>query len=84
MVDNADPRAGWLEAEYRKHSLAARGDDFGAVFFYLLDLLVEFCECMRTAQVSFELFCTDAVDIGNYVNDKRFDRVKVRTAPVPS
>jgi len=60
-----------------KHASAAKADVHGAIFFYLREMLMEFCTRLHTTKISFRLFCLDALDIGQYLTDLNFDRIEV-------
>lgn len=77
MMDNASPRDGWSHSDYSKYAPIAKADTFGALFFMLRDLLLQFCERIRKDNVSFELLCIDAIDIESHVSGKCFDRIEV-------
>ena len=80
MKDNASPRDGWLFDEYMENAPAAKADEFGAIFFHIRGLLLEFCSRLRRSNISFRLFNMDARDIGRYLGDMKFDRIEVRHA----
>ncbi|KAF2026004.1 hypothetical protein EK21DRAFT_75066 [Setomelanomma holmii] len=77
MKDNASPRGGWDYSEYIKFAPSAKADEFGAMFFYLRDLLSKFCNRIRGVQVSFYLFCDNAQELEEYVGDMKFDRIEM-------
>ncbi|KAF1928848.1 uncharacterized protein M421DRAFT_61946 [Didymella exigua CBS 183.55] len=77
MMDSACPREGWDCAEYTKHAPIAKADTYGALFFMLRDLLLRFCERVHKVKISFELFCINAVNIGNHTGTRRFDRIEI-------
>jgi hypothetical protein len=78
MKDNASPRDGWLFDEYMEDVLAAKADEFGAIFFHIRGLLLQFCSRLRSSNISFRLFNMDAREIGHYVDDMKFDSFEVR------
>jgi hypothetical protein len=82
MKDNASPRDGWLFHEYMKNALAARADEFGAIFFHVRGLLLKFCGRLRSSNISFRLFNIDAQDLGGYVDEMKFDRIEVGTTHI--
>ncbi|KAF3032330.1 hypothetical protein E8E12_003854 [Didymella heteroderae] len=77
MKDNASPRDGWLFDEYMENAPAAKADEFGAIFFHIRWLLLEFCSRLRSSNISFRLFNMDARDIGCYLGDMKFDRIEI-------
>jgi len=81
MKDSSDPRQGWPYHEYMQHAPAARADEHGADFFYIRDLLMKFCTRLRTAKMSFRMFCLDVRDLGQHLTDLKFDRIEVRYVP---
>lgn len=79
MKDSSDPRQGWRYDEYMKHAPIAHKDEHGAIFFYVRNLLVQFCTRLRDTNISFQMFNVDAQDLGCYVPNTRFDRIEVST-----
>lgn len=77
MKDNADPLDGWTRAEYMKCAPAAKDDIYGALFFYLRDVLREFCTRVRSFRVSFQLLAVDATVLPAHLESLRFDRIEV-------
>ncbi|KAH7111343.1 hypothetical protein B0J11DRAFT_412301, partial [Dendryphion nanum] len=61
MMDDADPLNGWAYSEYIKYVLVTKNDIYGAFFFYLRDMLLAFCERVRSCRVSFQLLAVNAV-----------------------
>jgi hypothetical protein len=80
MKDDASPRDGWLFDEYIKNAPAAKADEFGAIFFHIRELLLKFCSRLRSSNISFRLLNMDARDIGDSLDDMKFDRIEVRYA----
>ncbi|KAF2016823.1 hypothetical protein BU24DRAFT_366243 [Aaosphaeria arxii CBS 175.79] len=77
MKDDADPLDDWSYDEYIKSLRIARNDVYGAFFFYLRDLLLEFCTRVHSVSVSFQLLAVNAVDLPRYLNSQQFDRIEV-------
>ncbi|KAF3033830.1 hypothetical protein E8E12_004985 [Didymella heteroderae] len=65
LYNSASPRDGWSAAEYRKYATAAKDDDFGALYFYLIDNLGQFCNRLHTDDIAIKMFSVDAYDASN-------------------
>jgi hypothetical protein len=77
MSDSSCPRLGWRCDEYMKHATAAGKDEHGAIFFYVRDLLKNFCTRVQNLRLSFSMFRTNAVELRRYLPDTKFDRIEV-------
>lgn len=60
----------------------AKNDIYGALFFYLKDLLTRFCKKIANISISVQLFHLDAVDLPGAlrqsgVGEDSFDRIEV-------
>jgi hypothetical protein len=71
------PRESWLHSEYISNARGATTDEFGAIFFYLRDLLLKFCSRLRNSSISLKLMNVDAEVIGDRVVGMKFDRIEV-------
>jgi hypothetical protein len=80
MKDDADPLDGWSYDEYITHVTVAKNDVYGAFFFYLQDMLLAFCERIRSWKIAFQLLAVDAMALPSYLKseDSKFDRIEVR------
>jgi hypothetical protein len=81
MKDDADPLSGWSYNEYIKFAPIAKSDAYGALFFYLRDMLLAFYKRIHSYAISFQLLATDAVDLPKYLTDIKFDRIEVYLEP---
>jgi hypothetical protein len=63
---------------------AAKADEFGAIFFHIRELLLEFCRQLRSSNISFRMFNVDARDIVCYLDGLKFDRIEVSIAIILS
>ena len=77
MKDDADPLDGWSYNEYIKCVPAAKNDVYGALFFYLRDMLLVFCKRVRSYKMKFRLLAVNAVTLPAYLEDIKFDRIEV-------
>jgi len=77
MKDDADPLDGWSYNEYIKCVPAAKNDVYGALFFYLRDMLLVFCKRARSYKMTFRLLAVNAVTLPAYLEDIKFDRIEV-------
>ncbi|KAF1839778.1 hypothetical protein BDW02DRAFT_604401 [Decorospora gaudefroyi] len=77
LNDSSNPRGSWLHAEYMADAPAAKGDEFGAIFFHVRKLLIKFCKRIRDSNVSFHLFSMDARKLSAYVGAMKFDRIEI-------
>jgi hypothetical protein len=77
MKDSSSPRDGWSSSEYTKSALDTKADEYGALFFYLRELLLAFCTRIRNIKVSFQMYYVDAKELDQYVGDMAFDRIEV-------
>jgi hypothetical protein len=77
MMDNSCPRDGWRYDEYMKHATVAGKDEHGAIFFYVRDLLRNFCTRVQSLRISFSMFNIDAMELDSYLPDMEFDRIEV-------
>ncbi|KAJ4365875.1 hypothetical protein N0V83_008497 [Neocucurbitaria cava] len=75
----ASPRGGWSYPDYMKNAPPATADEFGAIFYYIRNLLLRFCGIVQSSQISFHLLCVDATLLGDYpyVDDMKFDRIEI-------
>jgi hypothetical protein len=78
MKDDADPLSRWSYNEYIEFASFAENDAYGALFFYLRDILLAFCKRIHSFAISFQLLATDAVNLPEYLTDIKFDRIEVR------
>lgn len=62
-----------------KYAPAAKNDVYGAFFFYLRDILLEFCKRVQSYKMAFQLLAVDAVNLPNYLRGATFDRIEVRS-----
>ncbi|KAF2129720.1 hypothetical protein P153DRAFT_430843 [Dothidotthia symphoricarpi CBS 119687] len=77
MKDSASPRQGWLYSDYVQYAPAATADEFGALFFYVRKLLLDFCHRVHKIDVSFELFHVNAQSLPSYIGYSKFDRIEI-------
>jgi hypothetical protein len=82
MKDDATPRNGWNRLDYAKFAPAAKADEYGAMFFYLCDMLRKFCARIRTIDLSFHMYSVNAQELNEYIGDMMFDRIEVRELPL--
>jgi hypothetical protein len=83
MTDSADPLNGWHYSEYLPHAQAAKEDVYGALFFFVKQLLQRFCDRLRTNDILFRLYNVDASELPKYLTPRDkpenvFDRIEVR------
>lgn len=78
MKDSTKPLEGWLHTEYMKHAPAAKGDEYGSLFFFLQDIHLWFCKRVQKGSFSFQLFGMNATDLHKYLGKTLFDRIEVR------
>lgn len=79
LYDSASPRDGWSPAEYCKCATAAKGDDFGALYLYLIDILCRFCIQLHDCNVSIKMFSIDVTELVDHVDEMSFDRIEVKS-----
>ncbi|KAF3053544.1 hypothetical protein E8E11_011605 [Didymella keratinophila] len=77
LYDSASSHEGWSAADYQHYATAAKGDDFGALFFYLSDLLRQFCTQLCDLAISTKMFSVDATQLHKHVEMMSFDRIEV-------
>ncbi|ELQ41519.1 hypothetical protein OOU_Y34scaffold00275g35 [Pyricularia oryzae Y34] len=77
MLPDADPLASWpLSAVLDSHQSPAKEDAYRALCTRILDRAEEFHRQLAARKLSFELFCTDACLLGNFIDDRKFDRIE--------
>lgn len=86
MEYDADPLNGWSYNEYSKFATIAKDDAYGALYFYLRDVLFSFCKRVRSFVIRFEVLSLDVVGL-KYKLKTKFDRIEVcfnlqKTSPV--
>ncbi|KAF2704138.1 hypothetical protein K504DRAFT_442126 [Pleomassaria siparia CBS 279.74] len=82
MKDDADPLDGWFHREIIKHLPAAKNDMLGCLFFFLRDVLLDFCNRVQKCKMAFQLFAVNAVYLPRLFNKTSqgallFDRIEV-------
>ncbi|PSN67352.1 hypothetical protein BS50DRAFT_553325 [Corynespora cassiicola Philippines] len=78
MTDSADPLNGWLSKEYTPHASVASADVYGSLFFFLRDVLGQFCKRVRDGKFAFQLYNTDARDLSSLLPAAmKFDRIEI-------
>ncbi|OJD34037.1 mynd finger family protein [Diplodia corticola] len=82
MMDSADPLAGWPLDEVLRKTGVAKNDIYGGLFFYLIEVFVDFCERILTRKIDFVLLNVDAVDLPETLAKdmslpQSFDRIEV-------
>jgi hypothetical protein len=82
MKDEASPSDGWNYSDYATTSPGAKADGYGAIFFYLRELLTAFCIRVREVKMSFQVYYVDALDLEQYVGNMKFDRIEVSLTAV--
>ena len=83
MLDSADPLEGWPIDEIIQKAPLAKNDIYGSLFFYLQDVLWQFCQHIGRLKVSIQLFQVDARKLPSIVKQhemgqRSFDRIEVR------
>jgi hypothetical protein len=76
MEDDGDPVNGWSVNEYSEFAAVAKDDAYGALYFYLLNILLSFYKRVHSFDISFEVFSLDAVGLASKLTTK-FDRIEV-------
>lgn len=77
MKDSSCPRDGWKYSDYAKSAPNTKADEYGALFFYLRDLLIDFCTRIQKINISFQMHYVNAQELEQYVGDMKFDRIEV-------
>ncbi|PVH76133.1 hypothetical protein DL98DRAFT_465490 [Cadophora sp. DSE1049] len=82
MMDWADPLHGWSTADVRGKVPLAKNDLYGGLFFHVHDLLLKFCERLKSMKVAFTLFQVNALELPEILRNagllkQGFDRVEV-------
>lgn len=82
MMDSADPLQGWPMEDVLKKTPKAKNDLYGGLFFYIQEVLVEFCSKLQALDVNLVLLHGDAaklpITLGNDFNlPQLFDRIEV-------
>ncbi|KAF2470499.1 uncharacterized protein BDR25DRAFT_325695 [Lindgomyces ingoldianus] len=82
MKDSADPLSGWNYCEYIKHAPIARDDVYGSLFFFLRDLLLQFCRRLQSRDMRIQLLNMDAQGLPIYLKEAGqgkvlFDRIEL-------
>lgn len=80
MKDSLKPLEGWLHTEYMKYAIAAKGDEYGSLFFFLRDILCRLCKRVQKGSFSFQLFGMNATELHKYLGKTLFDRIEVRAS----
>ena len=83
MMDSADPAEGWPIDEIIQKAPLAKNDLYGSLFFYLQDVLWQFCHRISRLKVSIQLSQVDALKLPSIVEQYKrgqclFDRIEVR------
>jgi hypothetical protein len=82
MKDSADPIQGWPIEEVIQKAPPAKNDIYGSLFFYLQDVLWQFCHQIGSLKLRIQLFQVDALKLPSllkqYGPDQcSFDRIEV-------
>ncbi|ERF68455.1 hypothetical protein EPUS_03773 [Endocarpon pusillum Z07020] len=82
LADSAGPLEGWSIDEVLQKLPDAKNDIYGALFFYLKDLLTRFCKKIAKISISVQLLHVDAVDLPDTlrqcgVGEDSFDRIEL-------
>jgi hypothetical protein len=79
MKDSADPFEGWALEEILKKALPAKNDIHGCLFFYLQDILRQFCQRISSLKLSIQLVHVNAKDLPRHLQLRQylFDRIEV-------
>ena len=77
MKDDANPLSGWNRSDYMKHTGLAKNDDHGALYFYLRDILRQFCLRIQTMTATFYMFNENGVNLPTLIKAEKFDRIEV-------
>ncbi|CAI6332930.1 unnamed protein product [Periconia digitata] len=79
MNHSADPLNGWLHTDYMKKSRIAEADVYGGLFFFLRDLLLDFCNRLQNTRIEFQFYSMDAADLPTYLRPEglAFDRIEI-------
>ena len=82
MMDSADPLQGWPVDEIIRNAPLAKNDLYGSLFFYLQDVLWQFCDRISKLKVDFQLYQVDALRLPSLVKQygigqHSFDRIEV-------
>ena len=82
MKDSADPLEGWPINEIMQKAPPAKNDIYGSLFFYIQDVLWQFCHQIGKLKVSIQLHHADALELPgiiqrNKMGQKSFDRIEV-------
>ena len=82
-MDSADPLEGWPIDEIIQKALLAKNDLYWSLFFYLQDVLWQFCHQIGRLKVNIQLSQVDALKLPGIVEQYKmgqcsFDRIDVR------
>ncbi|KAL9129400.1 MAG: hypothetical protein Q9217_002131 [Psora testacea] len=82
MMDSADPLEGWPIDEIIQKAPLAKNDLYGSLFFYLQDLLWQFCHQIGRLKISIQLSQVDALKLPSIVEQYErdhclFDRIEL-------
>ena len=83
MMDSADPLEGWPIDEVFQKAPLAKNDLYGSLFFYLQDVLWQFCHRIGGPKVSIQMSQVDALELPSIIKQYKkgrflFDRIEVR------
>lgn len=82
-MDSADPLEGWPIDEIIQKAPLAKNDLYGSLFFYLQDVLWQFCHRINRLKVGIQLSQVDALKLPGIIEQyktgqRSFDRIEVR------
>ncbi|KAI9875688.1 MAG: hypothetical protein M1830_008116 [Pleopsidium flavum] len=82
LKDSADPLEGWPIDEVIQKAPPAKNDIYGSLFFYLQDVLSQFCRQIGRLRLSIQLFQVDALELPDILNQSvmgqgSFDRIEL-------
>jgi hypothetical protein len=87
MPDSADPLYGWKLSEVLQEPHPAKHDIYGLLYLHIRKYLLKFCEKLRTLKLDVSLFCMDALDLPNRIENlddkRRYDRIEVCLLATP-
>ena len=83
MKDSADPMQGWPIEEVIQKAPLAKNDIYGSLFYYLHNLLWQFCHQMDSLKINIQLFQVDALKLPSIfkqhgIGQYSFDRIEVQ------
>jgi hypothetical protein len=82
MKDSADPLDGWPLEEMILRVQPAKKDIYGCLYLHIQAILLRFLQRIEGLNVSFQLFCTDALELPGILKEcgvgkHSFDRIEV-------